>query len=53
MAMSICKQRELLPINRSSLYYRSLGEFPENFKLMKLLDIHATEFPSEGALSKV
>ena len=51
--MSIRKQCELLQINRSSLYYRPLGESPENLKLMRQMDCHATQFPAKGMLFMV
>ena len=50
---SIRKQCKLLKVNRSSLYYRPLGESPENLKIMELMDRHAVTFPAEGVLSMV
>lgn len=51
--MSIRRQCDILQVNRSSLYYRPLGESPENLKIMELMDRHATTFPGEGVLSMV
>jgi len=51
--LSVRKQCRLLKVNRSSLYYRPLGESPENLKIMELMDRHATTFPAEGVLSMV
>lgn len=49
--LSIRKQCELLKIHRSRIYYRPLGENPENLKIMRLMDIHALEHPAEGVKS--
>lgn len=51
--MSIRKQCDLLSVNRSSLYYTPCGEKPENLKIMKLMDKHATDHPAEGVKSMV
>lgn len=49
--LSIRKQCELLKIHRSRIYYRPLGEKPENLKIMRLMDAHALEHPAEGVMS--
>jgi putative transposase len=52
-AMSIRRQCDILQVNRSSHYYRPLGESPENLKIIELMDRHATALPAEGVLSMV
>jgi putative transposase len=37
-ALSVRRQCESLGLNRSSLYYESAGETPENLRLMRLID---------------
>ena len=49
--LSIRKQCQLLQIHRSRLYYRPLGERPENLKIMRLMDEHAMKHPAEGVKS--
>lgn len=49
--LSIRKQCQLLCIHRSRIYYRALGERPENLKIMRLMDAHALEHPAEGVKS--
>lgn len=49
--LSIRKQCKLLSIHRSRVYYRPLGEKPENLKIMRLMDAHALEHPAEGVKS--
>ncbi len=49
--LSVRKQCELLKIHRSRIYYRPLGEKPENLKIMHLMDAHALEHPAEGVMS--
>lgn len=44
-------QCRMLSLNRSSLYYRPLGEKPENLKLMRLMDEHTMKEPAEGIRS--
>ena len=51
--LSIRKQCGLLSVNRSGLYYKPLGESPENLKLMHLMDQHALQHPAEGVMSMV
>lgn len=47
---SLRQQCELLGINRSSLYYRPMGESEENLHLMRLLDEQYTRTPYYGVL---
>lgn len=49
--LSIRQQCQLLSIHRSRIYYRPLGEKPENLKIMRLMDAHALEHPAEGVKS--
>lgn len=49
--LSIRKQCELLNIHRSRVYYRPVGEKPENLKIMRLMDAHALDHPAEGVMS--
>jgi putative transposase len=45
------KQCELLSINRSSLYYKPLGETAYNLQLMRLMDEHYLKHPSAGVIT--
>ena len=47
------KQCELLSVNRSRLYYKPVGEKPENLKMMEVMDKHLTDHPTEGVVSLV
>lgn len=49
--LSIRKQCELMNISRSSLYYKPLGEKPENLEIMKIMDKHILEEPTAGVLT--
>lgn len=49
-SLSHRRQCELLEINRSSLYYKPLGESAENLSIMRLIDRIHTEHPSFGVL---
>jgi len=49
--MSIRKQCDILSIHRSGLYYKPKGEKEENLKIMRLMDEHYLEHPTEGVLS--
>ena len=51
--LSIRKQCNLLSVNRNRLYYCPVPEKPENIKMMRLLDEHLTNHPTEGVLSMV
>lgn len=46
---SIRTQCRLLALNRSTLYYRGIGESEENLALMKLIDAKYTERPASGS----
>ena len=46
--MSVRPQRELLGLNRSSLYYEPTGETAENLRLMRLIDEQYTARPFHG-----
>jgi len=46
--ISICRQCELLGLNRSSLYYKSCGQKEYNEHLMKLIDQQYIETPFYG-----
>jgi putative transposase len=48
--VSIRRQCELLEICRSSVYYKTMGESPENLELMRLLDEHYLDHPTYGIL---
>jgi putative transposase len=48
--LSVRKQCELLDINRSSVYYKPKGESEENLEIMRLMDEHFIEYPTEGVL---
>ena len=50
-SLSIRKQCELMSISRSSLYYRPLGEQPENLEIMRIMDNHILEEPTAGVLT--
>lgn len=47
--MSIVRQCELLKINRSSFYYKAVGENPLNLEVMRLIDEQFLETPYYGA----
>ena len=49
--LSIREQCNLLEINRSSFYYKPVGEKPENLEIMRLLDAHILEEPTAGVLT--
>lgn len=48
--MSVRQQCELLEINRSGLYYKPCGEKPENLEIMRLMDEHYLDHPTEGVI---
>ena len=48
--LSVRSQCELLDINRSGLYYNTVGETEENLEIMRLLDQHFMEHPTYGVL---
>jgi putative transposase len=47
--LSICRQCELLGLSRASFYYEPASESPENLMLMRLIDQHYTDHPSDGS----
>jgi putative transposase len=47
--LSIRRQCELLGVNRSSLFYKPMGESEENLQLMRLLDEQYTRTPFYGS----
>ena len=49
--LSIREQCNLLNINRSSFYYKPVGEKRENLAIMQLLDAHILEEPTAGVLT--
>jgi putative transposase len=48
--MSIRKQCEVLSVNRSGLYYAPVGESEENPEIMRKIDEHYLDHPTEGVL---
>ena len=48
--LSVRRQCELLMIHRSGLYYKPCGERPENLEIMRIMDEHYLEHPSEGVI---
>ena len=48
---SIRKQCNLLSIQRSGFYYNPKGESEENLKIMRIMDEHYLEHPTEGVIS--
>lgn len=51
LSLSIRNQCELLNLSRSSLYYKPIGEKPENLEIMQLMDKHILEEPTAGVLT--
>ena len=52
-SLSVRAQCQLLDLNRSSLYYDSLGENSYNLHLMRLIDEEYTRYPFKGVLRMV
>jgi len=48
--LSIRHQCELIEISRSTVYYKSVGESEENLRIMRLMDEHYLDHPTEGVL---
>jgi putative transposase len=48
--ISIRHQCELVEISRSNVYYQPVGESQENLQIMRLMDEHYLEHPTEGVL---
>jgi putative transposase len=49
--LSIRKQCELLSIHRGGMYYAPKGESEENLQIMRIMDEHYLEHPTEGVIS--
>lgn len=49
--LSVREQCSLLEINRSSFYYKPIGEKLENLEIMRILDAHILEEPTAGVLT--
>lgn len=50
-SLSLRRQCELLSIGRSSLYFKPIGEKPENLEIMRLMDKHILVDPTAGVLT--
>jgi putative transposase len=48
--LSLRSQCDLLSVHRSGIYYEPKGEKPENLKIMRLIDEHYLEHPTEGVI---
>lgn len=48
--ISVRRQCELLTVNRGQLYYAPKEERPENLEMMRLMDKHLIDHPTEGVL---
>ena len=48
--LSARRQCELLTIHRSGLYYKPCGEKQENLEIMRIMDEHYLEHPTEGVI---
>jgi putative transposase len=48
--LSIRKQCQVLAVTRSSLYYAPKGEKTENLEIMRIMDEHYLEHPTEGTI---
>ncbi len=48
--LSVRTQCEILGVNRSGLYYNTVGETSENLNIMRLLDAHFMEHPTYGVI---
>jgi putative transposase len=49
--LSIRRQCQLLQVTRGSVYYKPIGEKPENLAMMRLMDEHILEEPTAGVLT--
>ena len=49
--LSVRKQCELLSIHKSGLYYAPKGESQENLEIMRIMDEHYLNHPTEGVIS--
>ena len=48
--LSVRKQCDILSVHRSGLYYKPLGENPENLEIMRIMDEHYLKHPTEGVI---
>jgi len=48
--LSVRRQCNLVSVNRGSFYYKPLGETEENLRIMRLMDEHYLNHPTEGVL---
>ena len=48
--LSVRQQCDLLEIHRSGLHYKPRGEKPENLEIMRLMDEHYLDHPTEGVI---
>lgn len=48
--LSVRRQCELMTIHRSGLYYKPCGEKPENLEIMRIMDEHYLDHPTEGVI---
>ena len=48
--LSVRQQCDLLEIHRSGLYYKPCGEKTENLEIMRLMDEHYLDHPTEGVI---
>jgi putative transposase len=51
--LSVRRQCELLTVTRGQLYYAPKEERPENLEIMRIMDKHLIDHPTEGVLSMV
>ena len=50
-SLSVFAQSSALSIHRSGLYYVPKGESQENLKIMRIMDEHYLEHPTEGVIT--
>jgi len=48
--LSVRCQCNLVSVNRGSFYYKPLGETEENLRIMRLMDEHYLDHPTEGVI---
>ena len=48
--LSIRRQCHVLSVHRSGLYYKPQGERQDNLSIMRLMDEHYLDHPTEGVL---
>ncbi len=53
LTLSVRRQFELLTVTRGRLYYAPKEERPENLEIMRIMDKHLIDHPTEGVLSMV